>query len=125
MKMKNTLLIIEDNHFMMALLKNIFNDRFNVVTVSNGCNALEWMYNGNIPNIIISDLRMPEMDGIELLRNLKESTFYQDIPLIMLSGVEQSEERINCLQMGANDFVLKPFNPEELIIRVEKLLKVA
>lgn len=122
--MKDTLLIIEDNHFMMALLKNIFNTRFDVVAASNGEDALKWIYEGNFPDIIISDLRMPEMDGIELLKNLKESTFYRDIPFIVLSGVEQSGERINCLQMGANDFVLKPFNPEELIIRVEKLLKL-
>jgi DNA-binding response OmpR family regulator len=110
---------------MMALLKNIFNPRFNIFSASNGHEALEWLQMGNIPNVIISDLKMPKMNGIEFLKNLRESAFYQNIPLIMLSGEEKSSERINCLQMGANDFVLKPFNPEELIIRVKKLLKLA
>jgi len=120
--MKHSLLIIEDNHFMMALLKNIFNSRFNIFSASNGLEALELLHMGNIPNVIISDLKMPEMNGIEFLKNLRESTFYHNVPLIMLSGEEKSSERVNCLQMGANDFVLKPFNPEELIIRVKKLL---
>lgn len=123
--MKNTLLIIEDNPFMMALLKNIFESRFTVFAMSSACDALEWMYKGNIPHVIISDLRMPEMDGIELLKNLRGSAFYADIPLIMLSGAEKSGERIQCLEMGANDFLLKPFNPKELILRTEKLLKTA
>jgi DNA-binding response OmpR family regulator len=110
---------------MMALLKNIFNPRFNIFSASNGHEALEWLHRGNIPNVIISDLKMPKMNGIEFLKNLRESVFYQNIPLIMLSGEEKSSERVNCLQMGADDFVLKPFNPEELIIRVKKLLKPA
>lgn len=121
--MKERLLIIEDNNFMMALLKNIFEPQFNVCCMSNGYEALEWIHEGNIPNLIISDLRMPEMGGIEFLNNLKGSIFYRNIPLIMLSGVDKSGDRIQCLQMGADDFVVKPFNPEELIIRVEKLLK--
>lgn len=123
--MKDTLLIIEDNTFMMALLKNIFEPKFIVKSVSNGYEALEWIHEGNIPNLIISDLRMPEMDGIEFLTNLKGSTFYKNVPLIMLSGVEKSGERIQCLQLGADDFLIKPFNPEELIIRVDRLLKTA
>lgn len=119
----DTLLIIEDNRFMTALLKNLFAPSFTVFNTSNGSEALEWMHQGNLPSLIISDLQMPDMDGIEFLENLRGSTFYKKIPLIILSGAQKSEERIRCLQMGANDFVLKPFNPQELMIRVENLLK--
>jgi DNA-binding response OmpR family regulator len=123
--MKNKILIVEDNGFMKALLKNLFKSNFDVFCTSNGFEALEWMYKGNVPNVILSDLKMPDMDGIELLQNIRGSTFYKNVPLIMLSGAEKSGDRVRCLQLGADDFVLKPFNPEELIIRIDKILKYA
>ena len=123
--MKKSMLIIEDNNFMKALLGNLFSIHFEVYSVSNGYEALEWLYDGNMPNVIISDIVMPEMDGFEFLKNIRGSTFFNSIPLVMLSGVDKSNDRIRCLQMGANDFVIKPFNPEELTIRVQNLLKSA
>ena len=120
--MKQKLLIVEDNKFMKALLNNLFIEKFDVFCASNGFEALEWMYEGNMPTIIISDLKMPDMDGIEFLLNIRGSAFYSKVPLVMLSGVEKSNERIRCLQLGANDFLLKPFNPEELELRIDKLL---
>ena len=123
--MKKTMLIIEDNNFMKALLGNLFSIHFDVYSVSNGYEALEWLYDGNMPNVIISDIVMPEMDGFEFLKNIRGSTFFNNIPLVMLSGVDKSNDRIRCLQMGANDYVIKPFNPEELTIRVQNLLKTA
>jgi DNA-binding response OmpR family regulator len=123
--MKKSMLIIEDNSFMKALLGNLFSIHFEVFSVSNGYEALEWLYEGNMPNVIISDIVMPEMDGFEFLKNIRGSTFFNSIPLVMLSGVDKSNDRIRCLQMGANDFVIKPFNPEELTIRVQNLLKSA
>lgn len=123
--MKKSMLIIEDNSFMKALLGNLFSIHFDVETVSNGFEALEWLYEGNMPNVIISDIVMPEMDGFEFLKNIRGSTFFNSIPLVMLSGVDKSNDRIKCLQLGANDYVIKPFNPEELTIRVQNLLKTA
>ncbi len=123
--MKKSMLIIEDNSFMKALLGNLFSLHFDVHSVSNGYEALEWLYDGNMPNVIISDIVMPEMDGFEFLKNIRGSTFFNNIPLVMLSGVDKSNDRIRCLQMGANDYVIKPFNPQELTIRVQNLLKSA
>lgn len=123
--MKKSMLIIEDNSFMKALLGNLFSLHFDVQTVSNGYEALEWLYEGNMPSVIISDIVMPEMDGFEFLKNIRGSTFFNSIPLVMLSGVDKSNDRIKCLQLGANDYVIKPFNPEELTIRVQNLLKTA
>lgn len=120
--MKQKLLIVEDNKFMKALLNNLFVAKFDVFCASNGFEALEWMYKGNMPTVIISDIKMPDMDGIEFLQNIRGSAFYRNVPLVMLSGVEKSNERIRCLQLGANDFLLKPFNPEELELRIDKLL---
>ncbi|MDC0230717.1 response regulator [Aureispira] len=123
--MKKLMLIIEDNNFMKVLLGNLFSLNYNIHTVSNGYEALDWLYNGNMPNVIISDIVMPEMDGFEFLENIRGSTFFNNIPLVMLSGVDKSDDRIKCLQLGANDYIIKPFNPEELTIRIHNLLKSA
>ncbi len=123
--MKKLMLIIDDNNFMKVLLKNLFSLNYNVQCVSNGYEALSWLYNGNMPNVIISDIVMPEMDGFEFLKNIRGSTFFNNIPLVVLSGVDKSNEKIRCLQLGANDYIIKPFNPEELTIRVHNLLKSA
>ena len=65
---------------------------------------------------------MPEMNGYEFLKYLKASSLYQNIPVIILSSMENSGERIHMLEEGADDFILKPFNPQELKIRVRNLL---
>lgn len=123
--MKKTVLIIEDNDFMKALLRNLFSSDFEVICMENGVDALKWMNNGNIPGLIISDVMMPKMDGFELIQNVKGSHFFRNVPMVMLSGLDKSDDRIKCLKLGADDFIIKPFNPTELQIRVSRLLKSA
>jgi len=120
--MKKKMLIIEDNTFMTALLGNLFSTDFEIVSKENGIDALMYMNEVALPHIIISDIKMPEMDGIEFLENIRGSLFFKNIPVIILSGVEQSSDRIKCLQLGANDFIVKPFNPKELKLRIERAL---
>ena len=64
---------------------------------------------------------MPKLSGQEFLNIIKSSDFFNEIPLLILSGIDSSKERIACLKGGADDFMLKPFNPEELILKVSKL----
>ena len=82
------------------------------------------MYSGNIPDLVVADLNMPELNGFEFIQRVHESGFFVDLPLIVLSGEESSSERIRCLKLGANDYLIKPFNPEELALRIENLLRL-
>jgi DNA-binding response OmpR family regulator len=66
---------------------------------------------------------MPEMDGFEFIKHIRASGFFKEIPLIVLSSYENSSTRINCLRLGADDYMVKPFNPEELEARVENMVK--
>jgi len=84
--------------------------------------GLKWMEEGNIPDLVVADIQMPNLDGYDFIKNVRASGYYKDIPLIMLSGIESSNEKVKCLKLGANDYVVKPFNPEELEIRIELLL---
>ena len=124
MKVLKQVLIIDDEPIMRKLLQQILKDKYEVILKENGREALEWMYSGNIPDLVVADLNMPEIDGFEYIEKVRESGFFNDVPLIVLSGEESSSERIKCLKLGANDYLIKPFNPEELGLRIDNLIKL-
>ncbi|WP_421752963.1 response regulator [Croceimicrobium sp.] len=121
---REEILVIDDQPIMLKLLEQILKDRYDVVALENGKEALEWMYSGNIPDLVVADLNMPEIDGFEYIQRIRESGFFYDVPLIVLSGEESSAERIKCLKLGANDYLIKPFNPEELRLRIDNLIRL-
>ncbi|RNC89632.1 MAG: DNA-binding response regulator [Allomuricauda sp.] len=116
------ILVIDDKKSLSDLVAQFLGQSYAVVTLENGLQALTWMQEGNIPDLIITDLEMPEMDGFELLKQVRQSGVFSDVPIIVLSCRDSSKDRIECLQLGADDYMVKPFNPEELLIRVDKLL---
>eukprot|EP01136_Pigoraptor_vietnamica_P014329 Opistho-1_new@56399 len=81
------------------------------------------MQEGHIPDLIIADIEMPMMDGYEFIDQVRSSGFLRHIPLIMLSGKDSSDNRIRCLEAGADDYLIKPFNPRELAARVNGILR--
>lgn len=120
--MKNYLLAVDDVPSILTVISTIFSDEFEVVKKTNGKEALEWMYSGNLPEIIITDLQMPGMNGFELIEEIKKSSLYKRVPIIVLSGQSNSSERVKCLKLGASDYLAKPFNPEELKLRATNIL---
>jgi DNA-binding response OmpR family regulator len=121
--MNKKLLIIDDSKSILSVITFIFSSNYQVIKKNNGVEALDWMQQGNIPDIIISDINMPEMNGLELLRQLKSSGLFEDIPVVMLSSNDSSTEKVKYLKMGADDYLVKPFNPEELDARISNILK--
>ncbi len=121
--MKKTLLALDDEISILKILDFYFGKSFNVVAKKNGKEALEWMQQGVIPDVIVADINMPELDGIEFIRQIRSSGFFKEIPLVILSGNEESSEKIKCLKAGADDYLIKPFNPEELEVRIENILR--
>ncbi len=120
--MKKKILIIDDELSIRMLLENFLKKDYQVITKNDGLDGLKWMEEGNIPDLIVADIQMPNLDGYEFIKNVRASGYFKDIPLIMLSGIESSSEKVKCLKLGANDYIVKPFNPEELSIRIELLL---
>lgn len=115
-------LLIDDEVTILKLLNHYLSSYYSVTMKNDGEQALLWMQEGNIPDVIVADIQMPNMDGDGFLKQLKTSGFFKDIPVIMLSGLENSAERIKFLKMGARDYVVKPFNPEELYLRIKNLI---
>jgi DNA-binding response OmpR family regulator len=120
--MKRTILVIDDEQSIRMLLENFLGKDFEVVTKNDGLEGIKYLEEGNLPDLIVADIQMPNMDGYEFLENAKASGFFNHIPIIMLSGNESSRERIKSLRLGADDYMVKPFNPEELYLRIRNIL---
>jgi len=120
--MKKTLLVVDDEPSIRLILEHYFTSDFNVILKSNGLEAIQWLEEGNKTDAIIADYAMPVMDGLDFIKRVRANTLYDSVPLLMLSGKDESSSKIKCLKQGADDYVVKPFNPEELDIRVRKLL---
>ncbi len=120
--MKKTVLVVDDSKVIRQFLSNFLTSEYNVFTVTNGLEAMKWLESYHYCSLIIADLDMPELDGLGFLSLLRTSGFYANIPVIMVSGEKGSQVRIDCLKAGASDYVTKPFNPEELKIKVDKTI---
>ena len=117
------ILAIDDNQGTRTIISSVLKKSYDVTTQKDGQEAYYWMIKGrNIPDLIICDIDMPNMSGYEFLELIRNSGFFGDIPVIMLSGVEETKERIRCYNLKAQDFLTKPFNPNELIALIEKNL---
>ncbi len=121
--MKKTLIAVDDEPCILKVLDFYFGKTYNVVSKQNGKDALEWMQQGVVPDIIIADVNMPDVGGIEFIMQIRSSGFFRDVPLIMLSGNEKSEDKIKSLKAGADDYMTKPFNPEELEARIDNIFR--
>lgn len=120
LKSSGTILLVEDNPDLREYVSGILlNHR--VLTAENGKMALE-LLNTQIPDLIVSDIMMPVMDGFELVENLKNDERYAHIPVIMLTARAAHEDKMKALRIGVDDYLLKPFHEEELLTRIDNAL---
>lgn len=120
--MKKQILAVDDDPSIRELLEFLLRNNYHVITKKDGMEAMMWLSEGNIPDLIITDIDMPRLNGYEFFKNVRRSGFYRDIPIMVISGLENSKFIITCLQQGADDYILKPFNPESLYAKVERVL---
>lgn len=119
---KPKLLMVDDKEQIAKILFAYLQGDYACYYMENPILALKWLYAGNMPDLIISDIRMPEMRGDEFLHHLKSNELFRQIPVVMLSSEDSTSERIRLLEEGAEDYIVKPFNPQELKIRIKKIL---
>ena len=115
---KYTILIVDDVISNVLLLKVLLGkEKYNILTASGGREAIEITVNQQ-PDLILLDVMMPEMTGFEVAAHLKNNTKTANIPIIFLTALNSTEDVVKGFQAGANDFITKPFNKEELLVRV-------
>lgn len=117
------ILIAEDEPMMlMAIVGRLKKDGYDVTAATDGREALKAIET-SLPDLIITDILMPYTSGLELIGIVK-SNYSTAIPIIVLSGLGEEETVMEAFELGADDFLTKPFNPNELSLRVQKLLKL-
>lgn len=121
--MKQKILAVDDETDILKLLQyNLVNAGFEFISAGDGPEAIE-LARKTIPDLIILDLMLPNMDGNEVLKKLKASPDTSAIPVLMLTAKGEEIDRILGLELGADDYVVKPFSPRELILRIKAVLR--
>ncbi|CUW41610.1 putative chemotaxis regulator CheY [Magnetospirillum sp. XM-1] len=121
--LNRTVLVADDNPLVTQLLAHRLGSRgFNVVAVEDGVKAVEAAHR-LMPDILVLDGMMPGLDGFAVIKTLKANDATASIPILMLSSLKGEKDIVGALSAGASDYLVKPFIPEELVLRVKRLLE--
>ncbi|MGK7393864.1 MAG: response regulator [Candidatus Cyclobacteriaceae bacterium M3_2C_046] len=119
-----TLLIVDDNPIIQSFIKYRYGKTYLVISFSDGLEAFHAIRNLKvIPDLVLADLDMPGMTGFEFTEAIKRSGILKQIPVIILSGKQKSDDRIKAYLSGAEMFLQKPFNPQELDVVIFKTIQ--
>lgn len=120
---KNSILIVDDDLILLKTAEEILSSIYTVSVAKNGKQAITLLKKGVVPDLILLDIAMPEMDGYTTLEKMKSIPNCQDIPVIFLTGFAESDYEVKGLKAGAVDYIVKPFVKEVLLARVEMHLE--
>lgn len=120
--MANKILVVDDEKTIRVLIRKILeNEQYEVIESTNGYEAVESAKKEN-PDVILLDMKMPVMDGIETCRRLRADEKTKNIPILVITAL--GETKMEAIKAGVDDFINKPFDTEEVIIRVKSMLKI-
>jgi two-component system, sensor histidine kinase and response regulator len=120
---RSVVLVIDDDPMACDIIEGfLYQDEYEMTFVNSGTEALE-IIDSTQPDLILLDILMPEMDGFEVCRRLKSNEKWRDIPVIIVTGLHEKNDVLRGFEVGANDFIHKPFNDIELRSRVRAMLR--
>ncbi len=119
---KKKILIVDDEMAVLKLLEFILKKNYQLIIKKSGFDAISWLDDGNIPDLIISDMEMPYFDGADFIKSIKVSGYYRNIPIIVLSGSDSRENIKLRVSHQINALMTKPFNPGVLKETIQTLL---
>ena len=118
---KKTILIVEDNYELQLFLKELLILQYNIILAENGEEGYHYA-KSNLPDLILSDIMMPKLDGIEMCKKLQNNSLTKHIPLILLTAKNSTNSKISGLKSGAIEYISKPFNTNELLLKVKNII---
>ena len=116
------ILVIDDDETLLTIAKNMLKNDYEVILSRSGKDALELFFHGTIPDLVLLDILMPDMDGWETFNRLKAITLLQDVPIAFLTSKSGELEEKRAYEIGAADFITKPFNKLDLLDRIKNIL---
>ena len=120
---KKKILLVDDDEVSLAMAEKMLMNEYEVSTVKSGKEALNFLTQKYVPDLLLLDILMPEMDGWETFRNIKGISLLKDVPIAFLTSVDEAAEEKRAYQMGAVDYIKKPYAKKELLERVKLLLE--
>ena len=120
---KDNILVVDDDKMNLAIVHKMLGIRYDVTCVSSGMDAISYL-NNNVPDMILLDLHMPEMSGLEVLEKIREQDKLSDIPVVFLTADNDRKTEIDIFKAGAMDFIQKPFIAEVVIQRISRILEL-
>lgn len=112
--MNRRILLVEDHDSLRQVIGAFLSKNFDVSGAKNGLDAMSQLNRGLLPDVIVTDARMPDLNGFQFLANLQCSGIYAQIPVVVISGSCNEEEELRFKQLGVHDYFRKPFNPVQL-----------
>ena len=120
---KKRILLVDDDEFYLTITSDMLQEDYDIIIAKSGKEAIDFFYKGIFPDLILLDILMPNMDGWETYNRLKAMSFLQNIPIAFLTSVTGTDEKNFALEIGAADFITKPYEEKELLRRVKKILE--
>jgi DNA-binding response OmpR family regulator len=121
---ENTIMVVEDNEDVAYLLKFMLErEGFNVLTAEDGRQATALIVGEEPPDLVLLDIMIPFVNGFQLLEKIKNTAGWQDVPVVMLTSKSQEGDVVRALENGAEDYIIKPFQSDELLARLKSILK--
>lgn len=120
--MKKQILAIDDSKAIRFLLQTVLGKDYTVVTAPDGCSAMYWLSKRNLPDLIITDAQLPDMQDWELIEQLTSSGIYRDIPIMVISSLDKAQIDAKCQEFGVAENFTKPFNPVDLMNAVQQVI---
>lgn len=119
---RKRILVVDDTAIVLTRIFDTLQSDYEVITVNSGVRALKYL-NQEKPDLILLDIQMAPIDGIETLQQIRRMNGFEDIPVIMLTGVEDKEVVLKSAKLGICDYMLKPFSSEDLIKRIHRVFE--
>lgn len=123
-KNKKRILAVDDTAVVLTRISNTLKDDYEVITVNSGARALKYLRDEK-PDLILLDIQMSPMDGIQTLHEIRNMKDREDIPVIMLTGVEDKDIVLESAKLGICDYILKPFYSDDLLKRIRRAFEQA
>jgi len=122
----HTAVVVEDDQIIVTLLEHMLSRQGFVVRVAHdGRQATEFIETLPPPDLVLLDVMLPYVDGFELIRKIREHATWNQVPVIMLTSKSQEQNIVRALDYGANDYLVKPFRPGELLARIRRVTKLS
>jgi len=122
---RKKILLVDDDEIQHIIIENMLHDEYEIIKVKSGSEALKFLYNNIVPDLVLLDILMPDIDGWEIFSRMKALSLLKKVPIAFLTSINESTEEKRAFDIGVDDFIRKPYEKEDLKKRIKIILDKA